>query len=316
VEFHEYRLEDIAARINRFGREDEKPFEAVAAVSEFNQRAYELFARPVVQSMSNETTAKLGRDFQSLRLQRWAFSDLNPWLAWLGPAAEIVRAQRKALGPEDPMRKVEGAMSEVVSASLDYYRALRDAASEAAFFGTYGNMFSLYLADKHEAEERAAPAATDARELPYVKEALASIRDGGYTEAFARVAFLLERKDDTLPLSRVVLRQELAKDYADLLPSLPFEQWRRVRGEQEIIARYEPEQAIDALPDLLGERADRERLFKLFDRLLADERVQRSKPTEGQKAMLDRIRGVLKDRPAGAPRRAPAEKARLSQAKA
>jgi pimeloyl-ACP methyl ester carboxylesterase len=313
VEFQERRLEEVVARINRLGRKDEKPFEAVAAVSEFNQRAYELFAQPLVRSMSNETTAKLGRDFHSLRFQRWAISDANPWLAWLAPAAEAVRAQRKALGPQDPVRKAEGAMSELVSASLDYYRALRDATSEAAFFTTYGNMFSLHLADKHEAEERAAPGATDSRELPYVKEALASIREGGYTEAFARVAFLLARKDETLPLSRVVMRQELVKDYADLLPSLSLEQWRRVRGEQEIIARYEPDQAIDALPDLLAKGADRERLFTLFDRLLADERVQRSKPSAGQMAMLDRIRAVLHDRPAGGPPPARVKKARPSR---
>ena len=218
VEFHERRLEDIVARLNRFERKDEKPFEAVAAVSEFNQRAYELFARPVVQSMSNETTAKLGRDFHPLRFQRWAISDLNPWLAWLAPAAEAVKAQRKAVGPDDPMRKAEGAMSELVSASLDYYRALRDAASEAAFFSTYGNLFSLYLAHKHEAEEHPAPGATDPRELPYVKEALASIREGGYTEAFARVAFLLARKDESLPLSRVVMRQELARTTRTCFP--------------------------------------------------------------------------------------------------
>src|SRR6185436_17394264 len=105
-------------------------------------------------------------------------------------------------GPEDPMRKAEGAMSEVVSASLDYYRALRDATSEAAFFSTYGNVFSLSLANEDEAEAHAVPGATDSRESPYVKEALASIREGGYAEAFARVAFLMTRKGDVLPLSR------------------------------------------------------------------------------------------------------------------
>jgi hypothetical protein len=313
VEFHEHRLEDIAARINRFGRKDEKPFEAVAAVSEFNQRTYEQFLRPVVQAMSNETTAKLGRDFHSLRVQRWAISDLNPWLGWLAPAAEAVRAQRKALGRDDPMRKAEGAMSELVSASLDYYRALRDAASEAAFFSIYGNMPSLYLADKGEGDEHIAPVATASRELPYVKEVLASIREGGYTEAFARVAVLLSRKDDSLPLSRVVMRQELAKDYADLLPALPLDQWRRIRGEQEIIARYEADQAINALPELLADGADRARLFTLFDRLLADERVQGSKPTAEQMAMLGRIRAVLNNAPAAAPRAVPVEKARPSR---
>jgi hypothetical protein len=302
VEFHERRLEDIVARINRFGRNDEKPFEAVAAVSEFNQRAYEMFARPVVQAMASETSAKLGRDFHPLRVQRWAISDANPWLAWLAPAAAAVRAQRKALGPEDPLRKAEGAMSELVSASLDHYRALRDATSEAAFFSTYGNMFSLPRAQRHDAEELPAPGAADSRESPYVKDALASIREGGYTEAFARVAFLLARKDESLPLSRVVTRQDLAKDYADLLPALSAENWRRIRGEQEIIARYEPEQAIDALADLLAERADRERLCTLIDRLLADKRVQQSKPTAGQMAMLDRVRGVLKVEKARRPR--------------
>src|SRR5215831_8298958 len=53
VEFQERSLEDVAARLNRFQRADEKPFEAVAAVSEFNQRAYELFAQPLVRSLSN-----------------------------------------------------------------------------------------------------------------------------------------------------------------------------------------------------------------------------------------------------------------------
>jgi len=300
VSFQERRLEDIAARLNRFQRGDEKPFEAVAAVSEFNQRAYELFAQPLVQSMSNEMTAKLAREFHPLRFQRWALSDMaNPWLAWLAPVAQAVRSQRKAVAADDPARKAEAAMSDLMSASLDHYRALRDAASEAAFFSTYGNMFSFYLADKHEAEERASAGATDPRELPFVKEALASIREGGYAEAFARVAFLLARKDDTLPLSRLIMRQELAKDYADFLPSLPLEQWRRIRGEQEIIARYEPDGAIEALPALLADPADRERLLTLFDRAMRDERMVRTKPTAEQMAMLDRIRAVLNDRPAG-----------------
>src|SRR5688572_28447797 len=82
VDFIERRLEDIVAQLNRFKRADEKPFEAVNALSEFNQRAYELFARPLVQSMSNEYSAKLSRALHPLRFQRWAISDMNPWLAW------------------------------------------------------------------------------------------------------------------------------------------------------------------------------------------------------------------------------------------
>jgi pimeloyl-ACP methyl ester carboxylesterase len=303
VEFRERRLEDITAHFNRFQRNDEKPFEAVAAVSEFNQRAYELFVQPTVQSMSNETTAKLRREFHPLRFQRWALSDLNPWLAWVAPVAQQIRSQRKAVSNDAPSRKVEAAMAELVSASLDHYRALRDAKSEAQFFSTFGNMFSLFVADKHEADERVAATTSDPRELPFVKEALASIKEGGYTEAFARVACLLARKDDSLPLSRLVMRQELAKEYSDLLPSLAPDQWRRIRGEQEIIARYEPEQSINTLPDLLKHPADRERLLMLMERVLADKRIQADKPSAEQMAMLERIREVLNDKPAGARRR-------------
>ena len=59
VEFIERQLEDVVAQLNRFGRKDEEPFEAVAEISEFNQKAYELFAQPLVQAMSNDTS---GRD--------------------------------------------------------------------------------------------------------------------------------------------------------------------------------------------------------------------------------------------------------------
>ena len=113
-----------SSSLNRFERNDEKPFEAVAALSDFNQRAYELFAQPFVQSLGNEVTAKVSRQLHPLRAQRWAFSDLNPWLAWLGPAAQAVKAQRQAVAADNPARKIERMVSEGVSASLDYYREI------------------------------------------------------------------------------------------------------------------------------------------------------------------------------------------------
>jgi len=307
VDFQERRLEDIAKQLNRLERADEKPFEAVAALSEFNQRAYELFAQPFVQSMGNEVTAKLSRQFHSLRFQRWAFSDLNPWLAWLGPAAQAVKEQRQPATADNPARTVEKMMSEAVSASLDYYREVRDATSEAAFFQTYGNVFSLYLADKHEADVRHLQGTAEPRELPFVKEALASIGEGGFAEALARVGSLLARRGAPLPLARLALKQELAAEYRDLLPDFTPEEWRRIRGEQDIIVRYEPEQAIAALPKLLAKPGDRERLVTLVRSLLADERMRRFAPTTEQMAMIENIGDRLEVAPAKG--RAPARKA-------
>ena len=147
VHFVERRLEEVVQRLNRFERVDEKAFEAVEDVSDFNQRTYELFVRPFVQAVSNESTATLGRTFHPLRVQRWAISHLNPWLAWLEPAAAAAKAGRRALDKDHPLRRAENALSEVLSASLDYGRDVRDAVSEAAFFQTYGSLFSLQHAD-------------------------------------------------------------------------------------------------------------------------------------------------------------------------
>lgn len=296
VEFREHRLEDFTAYFNRFKRVDEKPFEAVVALSDFNQRAYELFAQPFVQALSNELSARLMRQYHPLRMKYWLISNLNPLLAWIEPAADIVKANRREADAGNPLRKAEKIMSELISTSLDCYRGLRDATTEAAFFAVYANMFSLYLADKHEAEARKATIATDPRELPFVKEALASIAEGGYPEAFARVSFLLSRRGEPLPLARLQMEEELAATYAAYYPSMPPEQFRRIRGEQEIIARFEPEQALLTLPVLLANREDREKMLTLLNKLMADRRVQNAQATEEQQAMFERIRAVLNRR--------------------
>ncbi len=184
-------------------------------------------------------------------------------------------------------------VSEAISASLDYYRAIRDATSEAQFFQIYGNVFSLYLADKHEAEARTAEGVAEPRDLPFVKEALAAIEDGGYAEALARVGALLARRGAPLPLARLALKRELAAEYRDLLPDVEPEQWRRIRGEQDIIVRYEPERAAATLPILLRDPGDRERLITLVRRLLADERMRQVKPTSEQVAILENLGEAL-----------------------
>ena len=203
VDFHEHRLEDIVERLNRFERVDEKPFKAVAEVSDFNQRAYELFMQPFVQATSNDFTAQLSRAFHPLRFQRWAFSDMNPWLAWLGPAAASIKAARK-----DPVDS--RAVSRCREGRLRTRQRVAGSLSGDARCGDRSGV--LHVLRQHVLRSIAqtrtpAPAAADVvaepRELPFVKEALASISEGGYAEAFARIACLLTRQGEPLPLSRL-----------------------------------------------------------------------------------------------------------------
>jgi pimeloyl-ACP methyl ester carboxylesterase len=295
VQFVEVRLEEIVGRLNRFQRVDEKPFKAVEKVSEFNQMAYELFARPLVQRMSNEVGAKLGRALHPLRMQRWAISDLNPWMAWLGPFAESVRSHRQVLGPESPSRQTERFLSECVSSALDFYREIRDAISEALFYEIYGPMFGACLARDKGLRPR--ETAADQRKLPFVKKALASIKEGGYAEAVARVFALLLEHGKPLPLSELELGWAFEEKYARLLPRISRERERRVRGEQEIIVRYEPKRALQTLPHLLRRSTDRERLLTLMEAVFAEAKLGNIKPTPQQVSTFERIRGVLKTKP-------------------
>jgi pimeloyl-ACP methyl ester carboxylesterase len=299
VRFVEKNLEEVCARLNRFRRADEKPFKAVAALSEFNQRAYELFAQPLVQAFSNDYSARLSRELHPLRVERWAWSDLNPMTAWLAPAAEKIKAERKAVGPDSSLRRLERMQSELIRASLDLFRDVRDAVSEAAFFQVYGNMFSLYLADNYSEQAPAGP--IDPRELPVVREALAAISRGGYAEAVARLGSLLAADDQFLPLANIELKRDLMAEYADYLPDLPQDLRRRVRGEQDIIVRYAREQAIATLPELLADPDDRARFLDFMELLRADQRLIGHAISDHDVTVIAAVRHVL-----GAPALGPA----------
>lgn len=293
VSFREYRLEDVIAMLNPLQRQDERPFEAVQKISEFNQHTYDLFLRPFVQTGANEWTARWLRHLHPLRVRNWAISDaINPWLAWLAPAVHAVKAQRVAAPADGRLRKTEALGAEMISAALDYYRAVRDALAEATFFTIYGNAHLVYIAKQAAAKEAASDASADLRVRPVVRQALERIAEGGFPEAFARVAFLLAGTDDPIPLSLLTTAQELIEDYADFIPPQSLEQSRRIRGEQEIIVRYDPERALETLPQLLDDE-ERKRLLALIERVVSDKRVVERKPTAQQVSMLERVRKTL-----------------------
>jgi len=223
-------------------------------------------------------------------------------MAWVGAAANAVKTNRQALDADHPLRKREQAGADMLSAGLDAYRAVRDAVTEATFFNLYANLQWAIPQDK--ASPAGPPKVTEPRELPEVKAALASIEQGGYAEALARVACLLKQQGEPLPLSRLELRKELVTDYAELLPELLPEAWRRIRGQQELITLYAPERALETLPVLLHDPNDRQRLQTLIEKLREDERLLSRVPTAEQAAMLERIRAALSLK-SGRPRRPP-----------
>ena len=90
----------------------------------------------------------------------------------------------------------------------------------------------------------------------------------------------------------------MARDYSDLLPALESDEWHRIRGRQEIICRYEPEQALETLPALLASAEDRDRFLMVLDRLLTDPRIPADRVSAKQRSMAERIHAQLEGAPA------------------
>ncbi|PVE20809.1 poly(3-hydroxybutyrate) depolymerase [Microvirga sp. KLBC 81] len=282
----ERRVEDLQI-LQKYGRKDEMPFRTVEATSEALASAYETFVHPVVSAMVTPTGAAMGRAMHPQRAQRWAVSDLNPFLWPLKGMADLVRANRAPGDNEGPMAAMERWTAAMTSASWDLYRDLRDAAVENTFFRAYGPASIGMAADERTA---VAEEPIDIRNTPLVKEALAHIEEGDPTQAIVRAALLLMKAGTgRRRLSAMKRARELVGKDIGLL-DMPAEAAREIIREQSYIVDFEPVKALMALPKLLRTSADRRRLLNLLDRLEGQ-----IEANDKQITLLDEIRRLLSE---------------------
>ena len=295
VSLHERRLEDLK-KLQKHDRVDEKPFEAVAALSELNERAYELLLRPAIREATSEWMAKLTREWHPLRASNWMFSDRNPALAWLPFAAALAQAYRHPRNDANYGRKVEHLVAEYVSAALDLYRDLRDAGSEAAFYEVYGNMWSLQMADQRADIRR--QTRFDPRAVPAVRQVLDELDHGGLPEAVIRAGMLIAKAGSGVrKLAQMEHTRELLAP-TGILKGLTEDELRRLLHEQTIVVEFEPLQAKRSLPRLARTAGERRKLHALFDSLETAAVVD-----ERQRALIADLRQSLP-----VPERVPAQR--------
>ncbi len=280
----ERRVEDLQV-LQKYGRKDEMPFRAVEKASEALVSAYDTFVHPSVKAMVTPAGAAMRRTMHPQRAQRWAVSDLNPFLWPLKGMADMARANRMPRSDDGPMAMMEHWTAAMTTASWDLYRDLRDAAVENAFFSTYGPA-SIAMAD--DEKETVAEEPADIRKAPLVKEALSHIEDGDRTKAIVRTVLLLMKAGTgRRRLSAMKRARELVgKDVG--LVDMPAEVAREIIREQSYVVDYEPVRALIALPKLLRTSEDRRELLGLLDRLEG-----RIEANDKQLALLAEIRRLL-----------------------
>jgi pimeloyl-ACP methyl ester carboxylesterase len=282
----ERRVEDLQV-LQKYSRKDEMPFEAVERTSETLAAAYETFIHPFLAPMITPAAAGLARTFNPQRVQRWAISDLNPFLWPIKGVAEMAMANRAPRDNDGLAAKTEQCSAALTSAAWSLYRDLRDAAVENSFFRTYGPSGLGVAAAEAETVETEPG---EVRNAPLVKDALSHIEDGDPTKAMVRAALLLMKagtgRRRLSAMKRV--RELVGKDIG--LLELPTEVARHIIREQSYIVDYEPVKALVALPKLLRRSADRRKMLDLLDRLEG-----RIEANEKQVTLLGEIRRILSD---------------------
>jgi hypothetical protein len=226
------------------------------------------------------------REWHPLRMQRWAFSDRNPWLAALPALAASAHMQRRPRSPDNLDRSAEHLYAEYTSAALDLYRDLRDAASEAAFFEVYGNLLALSMADERAAIKRRAP--FDPRALPVVRQVLEEIEQGGLADAIIRTGILIvkagggKRRLAQMEHTRALLAP------TGVLRHIDEDELRRLLHEETLVVEFEPVRAKSSLPKLVKTSDDRQKLNRVFDSLEAEVDLD-----SRQRALLAELRRLV-----------------------
>ncbi len=267
--FEERTLDDIRA-LGGNDLDDERCFAGVARLSETNLGLYRTMLQPLVRAMSNDTTAEWLRRLHPLRISYDLFSDRNPLMTLLPPAARWVQENRRPVDPDNPFLKWQEAFSDLVIQSLDAYRDWRDRMTEQAFFAFYGQPWVQALMGLRASDDppRRHPG-KDPLHLERVarrkKELLAAIEKGGPREAALRGMMYVN-----MPGKVVDEREfEVIRRYrAQQEDSLPLSRFKEVLRDQYYMLLLDQKRAIAAIPKLMaGHEEEGPRVLDLIYRI-------------------------------------------------
>jgi tellurite resistance protein len=282
VRFETRDMDDILALDD--GLSDEEDFMPVAAISEFNDHLYRSFISPGVQAVVNDFSAEGLRQLHPLRMSRYAFADINPWMHIFKFLAPQIKENRRPVSPENPYVKLEKAFSELISDSLNMFRDVRDQNQELFFKSLYGNPWTLSLFGKRD------DTVTD--ELPDDNtcriEWLDMVEDGGFAEGVVRIMVAMAHADE-------ILKRRVLKTFNQIigadprLKNMSVGDFKQMIRRQSCILHANPEKAISALAKLIPNKRDQAAALKIAEQVALADHVF----NDDEKALLNRIRSSL-----------------------
>jgi pimeloyl-ACP methyl ester carboxylesterase/tellurite resistance protein len=305
VRFEARTVQDILALDD--GREDEQAFETVARISEINEGLYETFVSPWIKPFVNDATAEALRMMHPLRLERFAFSDVNPMLWPLQATAQAVRENRRQVAPDNPLIKAEHEVSRQIEQSLDRYRDLRDRAQEVMFKTIYNSPLVEALAGlRAPYADARKPRARDEHAERILEARIAAIKareeQGGFAEAVLRIMLAVAQAEHMIDARGFRLAQRIKQEHPELR-RIPREQMRAAAKEEAFMLRFDQERALAALPLMLPSAEERREAVGIV-RLIGYADGEITPESEAMLAQIERILGLeekpgLAEPPAG-----------------
>ena len=289
VKYVERDISDLLALDD--GQEDERGFQALAKVSDFNATCYRAFLRPWIRAMVNETTAELGRQLHPLRVQRYLFSDLNPFMWPLVPMAEYVRKNRKPVDADNPFKQKEEKIGQGIADALEKYREMRDGQNEKIFYMIYDNAFMRSLFEQKEADRQAEarqPGITEKEIQADTENWLAKMEEGGFVEAAIRVMLAVAGADHAFDKREYLVAEKIVKRHLKLR-FFKVDSFREKVKEQSRILQTDRPKALQALATMVPEEYDRGQILALAQTIAdADEIV-----VDDERQVIGTIESVL-----------------------
>jgi hypothetical protein len=259
-------------------------------MSQFNADAYDLFLRPVVQSLVTPKSAALMRELHPARVQRRIFGSENPFVK-LGPAAALKTSEQAPpaapVSDSNPFLLGERLWAEAVEQSMDLWRDMRDACYEAAFFSIYGGPYMRWVGRFHDFH-RTHKDPGELRLMPEAQAALLNIQRGGFPEAVIRMLLLLSEARGSVRRDRLERSAHMLSS-DEPFASLGAQRRAQLIHEQSIIVEFERENAIETLRLLLPNFDERMRAVSAVEFVAGA--IEEMEPRTVH--MLQRVRNAL-----------------------
>lgn len=253
-------LDDIRA-LGANSPEDDRRFATVARVSEVNLGLYRTLLQPVIQAAATPQSAELLRDMNPNRLRFAAFSDRNPAMRQVKEMAAAVRADRKPVAADNPLRVWEQVASTWMTTYWESYRLARDAMTEATFLATYGSPLLQSLVGLGPGTETKGPGKDLGREVNAAQRQAdleKRFEVGGLAEAVIRSIMYVRMPQGSIDERGFSVLQAIRR----VQPAnrrMSFGEAKAMFRDQYLLLLIDEERAIGALPRLLPDDQEQRR---------------------------------------------------------